>query len=110
MVDERLYKESNKIVAVRLNKFVSEYSRNILKCSESVREREVAGQRLLDYLSDKFKCGGVSLQLTQIPRVQRRNAQIHGLYYPIKRVIRIYNNGKDIKANKHKVLLRNVAS
>lgn len=91
MVDERLYKESNKIVAVRLNRFISEYSRNILKCSESVREREVAGQRLLDYLCDKFKCSGASLQLTQTPRVQRGNAQIHGLYYPIKRVIRIYN-------------------
>lgn len=90
-IDERVYNESNKIVAVRLNKFSSEYSSKILKCSESAEERLKAGQMLLDYLCSKFKCQKVHLTVANAPRLQRGRAQFYGWYYPSEMRIRIYN-------------------
>lgn len=90
-VEEKIYNESNKIVAVRLNKFSSEYSSKILKCSESAEERLKAGQMLLDYLCNKFKCQKVRLTIANAPRLQRGRTQFYGWYVPTEMRIRIYN-------------------
>ena len=90
------YTESNKINEIALSKFrKTEYNR-LLKCGESVSERERCGQALLNYLCEKFHMENVRLHVMDRPQKHRDDEsgktkiKIHG-FYCTTRNITIYN-------------------
>lgn len=86
------YEISNSITNVRLNSFRASYSHDLLKCGESITERQRVAQKLLNYLCDKFKINYVSLNVSTKARPSKGNGQTYGLYYPLQKHIVIFNN------------------
>lgn len=89
------YIKSNQITEVKYNRFIKGYADDILKEYNSTYARQFDGQRLIDYLCDKYKIKRAKLLVTDKPRLLKnrgnKEIQTYGRYYPSEYKIIIWN-------------------
>jgi len=86
------YEVSNGIEVVKLSSFDKRYMKRLLK-AESLEDRQIIGQELLDYLCKKYKINGVRLAVLDKnrPSVCRGRGEKHGDYMIYSCNIRVWN-------------------
>lgn len=86
-----VYEKSNLITEVSLKRFSKEYSKDILSCDENYKDRQKASEKLLKYLSEKFKISTPTIKVVNGKRKQKGSAQIYGTYHVQAETIFVYN-------------------
>ena len=93
-LDNKDYEKSNKLETVALSRFDKHYMAKVMK-SETLKDRQVNSQLLLDYLCDKFGIPHCKLTVTDATRPQkttkRGTCTEYGHYVTHKYDIVIYN-------------------
>lgn len=89
------YEESNSIVAVDLNRFSKKYYSDLLNAGDDKIARQMASQKLISYLCDKFKMCDVHVIVTDKSQPRKKSARysakIGGFYKPSNLTITVYN-------------------
>lgn len=91
------YKLSNDIPQVRLNSFSGAYYKMFMECGTSYTNRNIVGQKVLDYLCDKFKIERVKLIVYNAPQLHHNNSngslrdKTLGRYFVGRNKIEIWN-------------------
>lgn len=100
--NEKAYKENNSITTVDYVRFSHKEYKSVLSCGESFSERRIAGQKLLDYLCDKYKVSPCRLIVKDAPQrtFKEGRGKILGTYRTGYHNITIWN----LTAKQHKVV------
>lgn len=99
-LENDLYNKSNGITEVQYLRFSKDEYRKLLNCGTSYKERLKYGQKLLNYLCDKYSIPRCHLRVADKPQLSFSDGKTLGRYYPKIYKIEIFN----LTAKTHKVV------
>lgn len=80
MIETKDYEKSNKEVFVKYNKLSKKEYEKLYNAGTGIEERQRAGQKMINYLCDKYNINRVPLKVLNAGRQRVGTGEMHGRY------------------------------